>query len=190
MLTQDPIGLAGGVNLYAYAGNNPVFYADPFGLCPQYLTGRPCLNPLGGQKLTIRTDKANPRVGQFGWVRNGGTKVHQGVDLLAPRGSTVTAADQGVVVFAGVQKGHGNIVVIAHPGETGKAVSFTAYAHLDSYSVKNGDGVAGGEAIGETGRTGNLTTEPDHLHFEIRTANPPRGKDEDRIDPAPQLPQE
>ncbi len=33
LLTQDPIGLAGGVNLYAYAGNDPVSSSDPFGLC-------------------------------------------------------------------------------------------------------------------------------------------------------------
>jgi RHS repeat-associated protein len=48
-LTQDPIGLAGGVNLYAYAGNDPVQFSDPFGLCDPKKDGT-CLliNAVGG----------------------------------------------------------------------------------------------------------------------------------------------
>ncbi|MBK9692141.1 MAG: hypothetical protein IPO73_10740 [Gemmatimonadetes bacterium] len=39
LLTQDPIGLAGGVNLYAYAGNNPIAFSDPYGLCTKWQAG-------------------------------------------------------------------------------------------------------------------------------------------------------
>jgi RHS repeat-associated protein len=39
---EDPIGLAGGVNLYGFAEGDPVSYSDPYGLCPPQLTGRPC----------------------------------------------------------------------------------------------------------------------------------------------------
>jgi uncharacterized protein RhaS with RHS repeats len=39
---EDPIGLAGGLNLYGYGDGDPVNNSDPFGLCPQVITGRPC----------------------------------------------------------------------------------------------------------------------------------------------------
>jgi RHS repeat-associated protein len=43
---EDPLGYAGGENLYAYSGNNPASFTDPFGLCPEFLTGRPCSGAL------------------------------------------------------------------------------------------------------------------------------------------------
>ncbi|MGH7717997.1 MAG: RHS repeat-associated core domain-containing protein [Gemmatimonadaceae bacterium] len=43
---EDPIGLAGGINLYGFAGGDPVNYSDPFGLCPAIITGKPCPGAL------------------------------------------------------------------------------------------------------------------------------------------------
>jgi RHS repeat-associated protein len=183
---EDPIGLAGGLNLYGFGGGDPINFTDPFGLCPQYLTGRPCHNPIEG-RMTLRTSW-NPNVGRFGMTRNQGTRAHQGLDILAPIGKRVGAADGGTVVFAGDTDGdHGLMVIIAHANADGNVVSYTSYSHLSSISIEAGATVRAGSELGQTGNSGNAAGTPPHLHFEIRSTRfPGRGLD-GRIDPEPHL---
>ena len=181
---QDPIGLAGGLNLYGFAAGDPVNFSDPFGLCPPRLTGRPCLLPVPGGG-GIRTSADNPQIGRFGMVRNDGTRAHQGIDILGPLGNGVVAADDGVVTWAGPREGYGNLVEIEHRNGQGEIVSFTAYAHLDEVNVKKGQSIAGGKPLGSIGSSGNARGTEPHLHFEIRTRSlPPKGLD-GRLNPLP-----
>ena len=86
---------------------------------------------------------------------------HLGVDYAAPTGTPVRAVGDGVVEFAGVQNGYGNVVQIKHDGARA-----TTYAHLSRIDVRKGERVEQGERIGAVGATG-WATGP-HLHFEFR----------------------
>ena len=184
---EDPIGLAGGLNLYGFAKGDPVNFSDPFGLCPIEKTGRPCLGPLLDAPQVLRTD-GNPRVGQFGMTRGGGTRPHQGIDILATRTQAIIAADKGTVTAAGYSKSYGNYVEIGHPGASGKNVSFTFYAHMNQpASVGRGDAVTAGQIIGEVGQSGNAGGTPVHLHFELRSVSMPGLGLSGRDDPAPHV---
>lgn len=88
-------------------------------------------------------------------------KQHLGVDYAAPTGTAVRAIGEGVVDFAGVQNGFGNVVILSH----GKANS-TVYAHLSKINVHKGEKVSQSQNIGAVGTTG-WSTGP-HLHFEFR----------------------
>ncbi|GAC1602588.1 MAG: peptidoglycan DD-metalloendopeptidase family protein [Ramlibacter sp.] len=88
-------------------------------------------------------------------------KAHLGVDYGAPTGTPVRTVGDGVVQFAGVQNGFGNVVIVQH----GKAEE-TVYAHLSRINVKAGEKVEQGDNIGAVGATG-WATGP-HLHFEFR----------------------
>ncbi|MFE6782669.1 peptidoglycan DD-metalloendopeptidase family protein [Streptomyces sp. NPDC057680] len=98
---------------------------------------------------------------------------HTGVDFMASTGTKIVAVGPGTVYSAGDGGAYGNQVVIQHADGT-----FSQYAHLSSISVSAGQTVSGGEQIGLSGATGNVTGP--HLHFEIRTG-PDYGSDVDPI---------
>jgi murein DD-endopeptidase MepM/ murein hydrolase activator NlpD len=89
---------------------------------------------------------------------------HTGIDLAAPPGTPIMAANSGAVIFAGWNSwGYGNMVALAH----GPFV--TLYGHMSSIAVRCGQMVTVGTVIGGVGSTGNSSGP--HLHFEIRSGN-------------------
>lgn len=88
----------------------------------------------------------------------GASTYHKGIDIPRPAGSPVKAAGDGEVVFAGTEKGYGNVVKIRHDDGT-----VTVYAHLQGFNVKSGQQVSAGTRIGGVGATGVATG--NHLHF-------------------------
>lgn len=92
---------------------------------------------------------------------------HDGLDLACPEGTPVFASEEGEVLFAGEQRGYGNLVLIGHARGL-----VTVYAHNLENLVAPGDRVLRGEPIARVGRTGNATGP--HLHFEVRVGARPR----------------
>ncbi|MDX5322599.1 MAG: peptidoglycan DD-metalloendopeptidase family protein [Exiguobacterium sp.] len=92
-----------------------------------------------------------------------GYTFHNGIDLAAPVGTPIRAAQTGTVTTAGWGGAYGNHVIITHV--INGQVWTTVYAHLSSVSVSAGQRVSQGQHIGGMGSTGNSTGS--HLHFEI-----------------------
>jgi murein DD-endopeptidase MepM/ murein hydrolase activator NlpD len=88
-------------------------------------------------------------------------RAHLGVDYAAPTGTPVRSVGDGVVEFAGVQNGFGNVVMVRHSNS-----DVSLYAHLHTMEVQPGQKVMQGQKIGGVGATG-WATGP-HLHFEFR----------------------
>jgi murein DD-endopeptidase MepM/ murein hydrolase activator NlpD len=87
---------------------------------------------------------------------------NDGINIAAPRGTPVMAAESGVVAYAGNElRGFGNLLLIKHEGGW-----MTAYAHNDTLLVKRGDVVKRGQKIAKVGDSGGVS-QP-QLHFEVR----------------------
>jgi murein DD-endopeptidase MepM/ murein hydrolase activator NlpD len=138
--------------------------------------------PLTGGSSTVAAPTDRPR---FEWPVSGGrilsgydaprqTHRHKGIDIGAPHGRPVRAADSGRVVYSGsTLRGYGKTVIIDHGDEVR-----SLYAHNSDLLVGEGSPVERGQIIARVGRSGNASTE--HCHFEIRKNDVP-------VDPIPYL---
>lgn len=92
---------------------------------------------------------------------------HEGIDIDAPSGTPVRAAEEGRVLYSDNRiRGYGNMVIIRHHGRWA-----TIYAHNEKNLVREGDFVRQGQIIARVGATGRATGS--HLHFEVRYGKDP-----------------
>lgn len=128
---------------------------------PPPLSGEGFLQPVVGRLLS-------------GFGEKGDGRRNDGINLAAPRGTPVRAAENGIVVYAGESiPGFGRLLLIRH------ADGFTtAYGHLDEVLVRVGDRVERGQTVARVGDTGDVKTA--QLHFQLRSGATP-------IDPRPHL---
>jgi len=108
----------------------------------------------------------------FGDQRDG--RAHRGIDIAAPMGTPIFAAESGQTIFSGKISGYGKVIVIEHPSGY-----VSVYAHNSKNLVEAGSWVKRGDQIAEVGDTGRASGP--HLHFEIRVNNSP-------VDPLKYLP--
>ena len=125
------------------------------------------------QKSTPKNEKIAARSSsKFSWPVRGtilshygaktGGLYNDGINISATLNTTVVAAENGVVAYAGNEvRGMGNLIIIQHADGW-----MTVYAHMNSMNVRRGARVTVGQKIGAVGKTGKVTTP--QLHFEIR----------------------
>lgn len=102
-----------------------------------------------------------------GYGPKGSGLYNDGINIKAKEGASVVSGDHGVVVYCGDDiKSYGNLVLIKHKGGW-----ITAYGHLHKISVRKGQSVRSGQAIGSVGSTGFVSVP--QLHFEVRRNGKP-----------------
>jgi murein DD-endopeptidase MepM/ murein hydrolase activator NlpD len=128
--------------------------------------------PAGEQQTAAESEPEPAAAAGFRWPVRGkviatygqkpnGTR-NEGINIAVPEGTSVRAAESGVVAYAGNElKGYGNLVLLRH--ENGWV---TAYAHNKDLFVRRGDTVKRGDVIAKAGQTGSVTSP--QVHFELR----------------------
>jgi LysM repeat protein len=169
-------GLAAGSALAA--GQTVIIPNGQIPSTPKPVAKKPAAAKPGATKPSSGSPRiiggGGPVIGGFAWPVAGGQLTQSlhgwnGVDIGAPRGTSIMASAGGTVIVAragGYNGGYGSYVVISHPNGTQ-----TLYAHMSKVSVSPGQSVAQGTVIGAVGNSGRSTGT--HLHFEVRGAQNP-----------------
>lgn len=110
--------------------------------------------------MPVRRGYVTSRYGYRTDPFTGRTAFHAGIDFAGPEGTDVFAVAPGIVTFAGVKSGYGNVVEINH----GDGMT-TRYAHARSLAVKVGDMVTKDQLVAYMGSTGRSSGP--HLHYEV-----------------------
>jgi murein DD-endopeptidase MepM/ murein hydrolase activator NlpD len=124
---------------------------------------RELLIPVEGIAARALTDT-------FADPRGGGTRLHEALDIMAPRGTAVVAAAPGTIERLFVSGAGGNTIYLRSTDRE----TIHYYAHLDAYApgLREGQRVARGERLGTVGSTGNAAPDAPHLHFAVLRTTP------------------
>jgi murein DD-endopeptidase MepM/ murein hydrolase activator NlpD len=154
--------------------------ADPKLVDPNNSTAVPKVAAVDPAPKTPAPEPKMSGADKFRWPVSGKvstdfiTSKGTGINIDAPEGTSVRAAENGQVIYVGSGvEGYGNLILIRHPNGY-----VSAYAHLKATTVNKGDNVSRGDSIGAVGMTGSVSRPL--LHFELRKGATP-------VDPIPML---
>jgi murein DD-endopeptidase MepM/ murein hydrolase activator NlpD len=142
--------------------------------------------PLSNRRLLIPVAGVGPRQLSPSFDVARGSRRHEALDIMAPRGTPVLAVEDGTIAKLFTSKAGG--LTVYQFDSSGRYAYY--YAHLDRYAegLREGGRISRGDPIGTVGSTGNASPDAPHLHFAIFALGPERRWWEgEPIDPYPIL---
>jgi murein DD-endopeptidase MepM/ murein hydrolase activator NlpD len=158
--------------LESFNVGGPVQTVTPGGLAvePAAEAKPPLVLGPGGLAIPVPGVKADQLLDTFTQARSGG-RVHDAIDIMAPRGTPVIASAPGTLEKLFFSKGGGGITAYVRSTD-GRWLYY--YAHLNAYApgLHEGQAIKQGDPIGRVGSTGNASPAGPHLHFAVYRMEP------------------
>jgi len=163
--TSAPVAEEPGVSI---SGEKVV--VDPEAQPPVTIAEGVTVGPAG-LAIPVQGVKTGDLVDTFTQARAGGARRHDAIDIMAPAGTPVLSASEGIVERLFLSRGGGGITVYVRSPDR-RWVYY--YAHLQGYApgLSEGQRVERGQLLGRVGATGNANPAGPHLHFAIMRMEP------------------